>query len=68
MLELILGAIVLYLTGAAWKLVLWPAILVVSTPGVLVYALVAVARHRQHFRYALAEGYSNVSAFWQRWA
>ena len=50
-----------------WKFILWPFVLVLVTPGVVVYACCAALRHRQRFMPAMADGYSRVSAFWEKW-
>jgi hypothetical protein len=50
----------------AWRVILYPAALVLCTPFIVIRALILVFRHRQRFVYALSDGYASVSDAW--WA
>lgn len=44
------------------RFALWPILLLISTPLVLIYALSVTLRHHQNFFHAAYDGYSFVSA------
>ena len=68
MIEALLSSVVEAVFTFVWKFILWPIVLVLVTPAVVVYACFSVLLHRQRFMYALADGYSAVSEFWGKWA
>jgi hypothetical protein len=68
MIEALLSSIVEAVFTLVWKFILWPVALVLATPAIFIYACVSTLRHRQHFMHAVADGYSGVSAFWEKWA
>ena len=51
--ETIAGIIV---EALAW-IVLWPVVLIISTPFVLINACFLALSHKQRFRFAVADGY-----------
>ncbi len=48
--------------------VLWPVVLIVSTPFIFVHAAILALTHKQRFRVAVVGGYSAVSDRWKHWA
>jgi len=68
MIEALLSSAVEALFTFVWKFILWPIALVVATPVILIYALALAVLRRQQFMHAVADGYSGVSAFWEKWA
>jgi hypothetical protein len=68
MIEALLSSVVEAVFTLVWKFILWPVVLVLVTPAIVVYAFFSALRHRQRFMHALTDGYSAVSAFWERWA
>ena len=68
MIEAFLSSAVEAVFTLVWKFILWPAALVVATPVILIYALALTISRRQQFMDAVADGYSEVSAFWEKWA
>ena len=68
MIEALLSSLVEAVFTVVWKFILWPIVLVLVTPAIVIYACFSVLRHRQRFMYALADGYSTVSEFWGKWA
>ena len=68
MIDSLLGSLAEAAWTLVWKFLLWPVVLIIATPFVLVRAFVAALRHRDTFMYALSDGYSRISAFWEKWA
>ena len=68
MIEALLSSVIESVFTLVWKFILWPVILVIVTPAIVVYACFCVLRHHQRFMRALVDGYSAVSAFWGKWA
>ena len=68
MIQSLLGSLVEALWTLVWKFILWPVFLILATPFLAVYALASALRHRQTFKHALYDGYSSLSAFWEKWA
>ena len=68
MIESILSSLVEAVWTFIWKFILWPVVLIVATPFLVVYALVSAVRRRQTFMHALSDGYSSASALWDKWA
>ena len=68
MIEALLSSVVEAVFTLVWKFILWPVVLVLVTPVIIIYACFSALRHRQRFMYALADGYSAVSEFWGKWA
>jgi hypothetical protein len=66
MLDLIGRAIVQVVLKLVWRVILYPAALLLCTPFILVRALILALRRRQRFLYAVEDGYSAVSDVW--WA
>ena len=58
------------LAKALQRFVIWliafPAIMIVSTPVILIRACVLAGRKRQEFRYAVADGYDSLWSLWVR--
>jgi len=50
-----------------WRVILYPAALLLCTPFILVRALILAVRRRQRFIYAVSDGYSSVSFVWWAW-
>ena len=48
-------------------IVLWPIVLIISTPFVLINACFSALSHKQRFRFAVADGYYTVSDRWKEW-
>jgi hypothetical protein len=67
MIEAFLSSVVEAVFTLVWEFILWPIALVLATPGIIIHACVSVLRPRQHFMRAIADGYSSVSAFWEKW-
>jgi hypothetical protein len=61
--EIIAGII---LEALVW-IVLWPVVIIISTPFVLINACFSALSHQQRFRFAVADGYSIVSDSWKEW-
>ena len=68
MIEALLSSIFEAVFTLVWKFILWPVILIIVSPAIVIYACFCVLRHRQRFIPALANGYSAVSEFWGKWA
>jgi hypothetical protein len=66
--EALFSSVVEFVFTMVWKFILWPVALALSTPVILIYAWFAKIRYRQRFIHAVADGYSSVSAFWEKWA
>jgi hypothetical protein len=61
------GILIEVIFALVWKFVLWPAVLFVAMPVVVVYAFFSATRHRQRFMYSLADAYSSLFSFWDKW-
>jgi hypothetical protein len=68
MIDALLSSAIEALFTLVWKFILWPVALVVATPLILLYALASAIRGRRQFVDAVRDGYSGVSAFWEKWA
>ncbi len=66
MIESIVSAVIEVALGLLWWLILWPMMIVVSTPFVMLYAGIAAIREHRRFSYAVTDGYSAVSNFWYK--
>lgn len=66
MLDLIGEVIVQVALKLVWRVILYPATLLLCTPFILIRAFTLALRHRQRFLYAVEDGYSAVSDVW--WA
>lgn len=66
MIEIIGRAIVAAVLWFFWRIILYPAALVLFTPLILIRAAVLAFRRQQKFRYAAADGYAYLSDVW--WA
>ena len=64
LLDLVLRGLVIAAMTFFWRVILFPAVLIVGTPFVLLRAGGLALRRRQKFRYAIADGYGGLSSFW----
>ena len=68
MIEALLSSVAGAVFTLVWKFILWPVVLVLATPVIIAYACFSMARHRKRFMYAVVDGYSTISAWWEKWA
>ena len=67
MLESLIGAILESLLELFLWFLLWPVALIVSTPFILVGAIITALYGKQRFSLALSDGYSSVSEWYKSW-
>lgn len=62
--DLILGGLVMAVLGVFWRVVLFPVVMIVCTPFILIRAGGLAFRHRQKFSYAVLDGYESLWTIW----
>jgi hypothetical protein len=56
--ELIFRSFIGRLLGRLWLIVLFPALIVIATPIILLRGALLACRHTQKFRFAVSDGYA----------
>jgi hypothetical protein len=66
MFDFVIQMILEFLLEGCWTFILWPVVLIVCTPFILVRAVVVMAMDKARFFPSIADGYTSVSDYWKR--